>query len=66
VLQGEWSEEQAKVEIRRATRVYVRRQANWFKESDPNILWFKVEEGVVEKIEASLRQSLSSTAADGD
>jgi tRNA dimethylallyltransferase len=66
VIKGEWSEEQAKVQIRRATRVYVRRQANWFKESDPNILWFKVEEGVVEKIEASLRQSLSSTAADGD
>ncbi len=66
VIQGQLTEEQAKVQIRRATRIYVRRQANWFKESDPNIHWFKVEEGVVEKIEASLRQSLSSTTADGD
>jgi tRNA dimethylallyltransferase len=52
------NEEQAKAEIRRATRVFVRRQANWFKESDPNIQWFKVAEGVVEEIEAYIRNSL--------
>lgn len=40
VIRGGWSIEQAKVEMRRATRVYVRRQANWFKESDPRIRWF--------------------------
>lgn len=56
VVKGEWSVEQAKVQIRRATRVYVRRQANWFKESDPNILWFKVEEGVVDEIEKNIRR----------
>src|SRR6266540_3968762 len=58
VLNGELSEEQAKTEIRRATRVFVRRQANWFKETDPNIKWFRVEEGVVEEIEAYIRKSL--------
>lgn len=58
VLNGELSEEQAKAEIRRATRVFVRRQANWFKESDPNIEWFKVEAGAVEEIEAYIRKSL--------
>ncbi len=58
VVNGELNEEQAKVEIRRATRVFVRRQANWFKESDPNIKWFKVEEGGVEEIEAYLHESL--------
>ena len=58
VINGELSEEQAKVEIRRATRVFVRRQANWFKESDPNIKWFKVTHGVVENIEEHIRQSL--------
>lgn len=52
VIRGELSEEQARAEIRRATRVFVRRQANWFKESDPNIQWFHVEEGTVEKIES--------------
>ena len=60
VIKGELNEEQAKAEIRRATRIFVRRQANWFKESDPNILWFQVEEGVVERIEAYIRPSLAS------
>lgn len=58
VIHGELSEEQAKAEIRRAIRVFVRRQANWFKESDPNIKWFRAEEGTVEDIEAYIRASL--------
>jgi tRNA dimethylallyltransferase len=58
VIQGELTEEQAKVQIRRATRVYVRRQANWFKESDPSIQWFEVEEGAVEKIERQIQDTL--------
>ena len=58
VLNGELSEEQAKVEIRRATRVFVRRQANWFKESDPNIEWFQVTYEVVTEIESFIRRSL--------
>jgi len=56
VANGEWNIEQAKVEMRRATRVFVRRQANWFKESDPNITWFKVEDGVGKEIEKYIRQ----------
>jgi len=60
VIKGELNEEQAKVQIRRATRVYVRRQANWFKESDPNIHWFKVEEGVVSKVEDYIQSSLQN------
>ncbi len=55
VVNGELDEEQAKAEIRRATRVFVRRQANWFKESDPNIHWFKVENGVTEQIAKTIR-----------
>jgi tRNA dimethylallyltransferase len=58
VINGELNEEQAKAEIRRATRVFVRRQANWFKESDPDISWFSFEEGVADKIEAYIRASL--------
>jgi tRNA dimethylallyltransferase len=58
VINGEQSEEQAKAEMRRITRVFVRRQANWFKESDPNIRWFRVEEGVVEEIQAYITTSL--------
>ena len=56
VVHGELNEEQAKAEIRRATRIFVRRQANWFKESDPNILWFRVGDGVEEEIEKNIRR----------
>jgi len=59
VIKDELSEEQAKAEIRRATRIFVRRQANWFKESDPNIKWFRVENGVIEKIESYIRASIA-------
>jgi tRNA dimethylallyltransferase len=61
VINGELSEEEAKADMRRVTRVFVRRQANWFKETDPNIKWFRVEEGVVDEIESYIR----SAAGDG-
>ena len=56
VVKGLLTEEQAKVEMRRVTRIFVRRQANWFKESDPNIMWFRVKDGVAEEIEKYIRQ----------
>lgn len=58
VLGGEWTIEQAKVEMRRATRLFVRRQANWFKQADPSIRWF--DPGLhqsQEQIEAFIRNS---------
>ncbi len=59
VAKGEWTTEQARVEIRRVTRVFVRRQANWFKESDPQIQWFNPNgENVLEQIEGHIRNSL--------
>jgi tRNA dimethylallyltransferase len=58
VVNGQLNEEQAKAEIRHATRVFVRRQANWFKESDPKIRWFNVKDGTVEEVEAYIRNSL--------
>jgi len=58
IVNGQLNEEQAKAEIRRATRIFVRRQANWFKESDPNIKWFKVKEGMAGEIEAYIRAAL--------
>jgi tRNA dimethylallyltransferase len=56
VIKGELTLEQAKVEMRRVTRIFVRRQANWFKESDPDIMWFKVEEGVDKEVEKNIRR----------
>lgn len=58
VIEGEITLEEAKQLIGRATRVFVRRQTNWFKESDPNIKWFKVEEGVVKIIEEHVQGRL--------
>lgn len=40
-LQGEISLDEAIIVIKRRTRVFVRRQANWFKFSDPRINWFQ-------------------------
>ena len=59
VIKGEWDPERAKAEMRRATRVYVRRQANWFKQSDPAIRWFSAgAQGVSSKIAAYVRAAL--------
>ena len=59
VVRGQLSIEQAKVEMRRATRMFVRRQSNWFKEDDPNIYWFDAgEENLVTKIEEFIRNNL--------
>ncbi len=50
VVKGQLTEEQAKVQMRRATRVFVRRQANWFKAEDESIRWFVVQENTVEEV----------------
>ncbi|HSO26716.1 MAG TPA: tRNA dimethylallyltransferase, partial [Anaerolineales bacterium] len=39
-LRGQIPLEEAERQIQRATRIFVRRQANWFKPSDPQIHWF--------------------------
>jgi len=60
VLQGQVSLEQAKVEMRRATRIFARRQANWFKEDDPDIRWFEAgQENLTDLIEDCIRSSFA-------
>ena len=54
VLRGEMYLEDAKVQMRRLTRTFVRRQANWFKRDDAAIHWFEAEEKIVEKIENTI------------
>jgi len=41
VLRGEMSQDEAITQMRRLTRMFVRRQANWFKPDDPQIKWFE-------------------------
>jgi tRNA dimethylallyltransferase len=50
VVKGQMTAAQAKVQIRRATRIFVRRQANWFKPSDEAICWFVVRESTTDEI----------------
>lgn len=47
-LNGEVTLEVAVREIQRATRVFVRRQANWFKPDDPDIHWFELASDGIE------------------
>ncbi len=59
VIKGELTAEQAKAEMKRITRIFVRRQANWFKESDPRIHWFHPErENLLEEIKIIIRNSI--------
>jgi tRNA dimethylallyltransferase len=44
--------------MRHDTRVFVRRQANWFKEGDPSIHWFNVHKKTGEEIVKFLREQI--------
>ena len=60
VVSGEWTLDQARQEMKRATRRFIRRQANWFKPSDPAIRWFEAgRPGVVLDIVYFIRNSLA-------
>lgn len=58
VLQGEMTLEEAKTQIRKLTRIFVRRQGNWFKTDDPNIRWFEMGDRTVEDIETYLKNQI--------
>jgi len=49
-LKGEYDLETAVMLIKRNTRTYVRRQANWFKSGDRDIRWFEYGEDSVTQI----------------
>lgn len=49
-LCGELTLDEAIARIRRLTRVFVRRQANWFKENDPSIHWFTFSQETEDEI----------------
>jgi tRNA dimethylallyltransferase len=54
-LHGEYDLEEAVRRIKKATRVFVRRQANWFKASDPDIHWFDLTIHSIDTIENLIR-----------
>lgn len=48
-LQGKMSLEEAIREMKRMTRIFIRRQSNWFRNDDPDINWLEVDSGLLEK-----------------
>lgn len=62
---GSFGLEEAVRRIRRATRQFVRRQANWFKPDDLAITWFDSSAAVGVEIEAFLQDWLARPEAAG-
>ena len=58
-LNNQVSLEEAVTLIRRNTRIFVRRQANWFKPDDPRIHWVEAAEGMVDNMEEMIRRWLN-------
>jgi tRNA dimethylallyltransferase len=54
-LRGRMTLDEAKNQIRRLTRRYIRQQYNWFRESDPTIHWFQAGDGAVDAMERLIR-----------
>lgn len=50
VIQGKICLEDAMVLMKRYTRRFIRRQANWFKDSDPTIKWFRADSKIVAEV----------------
>ncbi|MCD4803130.1 MAG: tRNA (adenosine(37)-N6)-dimethylallyltransferase MiaA [Anaerolineales bacterium] len=58
-LSGEISLEEAVQQIRSKSRKYVRQQANWFQENDPDIHWFSAAADPIDKITDEIQHFLS-------
>jgi len=54
-LQGRHSLDEAVRLMRRRTRIFVRRQANWFRQDDPRIRWFQARPSSVDDMEEAIR-----------
>ena len=59
-LEGKISYDEAVDLIKKNTRVFVRRQANWFKPEDPRINWFEASEMMVDEMEKFIRRKLDA------
>ncbi len=59
-LQGKISLDEAIVLMKRRTREFVRRQANWFKEHDPSIRWFQTGENAKVEMQKLINEWLRS------
>ena len=60
-LRGEVTLAEAVARLKRDTRQFVRRQANWFKRTDPGIHWFDAHPGVTWEIASKVRELFQSS-----
>jgi len=51
VIQNKMTLDDAKIQMKRFTRVFVRRQGNWFKEADAQIKWFEMNAETIKAAE---------------
>ncbi len=58
ILNGRMGLEEAKARMKHSTRVFIRRQANWFKLDDPDIHWFDAGATNIEEISTWIRTTL--------
>jgi tRNA dimethylallyltransferase len=63
-LVGDITLDEATKEIKRLTRQFVRRQANWFKVDDPSIHWFTPGPDSVEQIVRLVQETFGSAIQD--
>jgi tRNA dimethylallyltransferase len=54
-LHGKTTLGEAVMLVKRLTRQFVRRQANWFKLDDPHIRWYTAGDGLADVMEAEIR-----------
>lgn len=59
-IQGKIDLDEAIMLIKRRTRLFVRRQANWFKNSDPSIHWFQMTDDTLKKAVKLIRDWLKT------
>lgn len=63
-IQGKITLDEAILLMKRRTRTFVRRQANWFKENDPSIHWFKMSKGTLVDMEGLIRNWFTTVDLD--
>jgi tRNA dimethylallyltransferase len=58
VIQGKYDLSEAITLMKRATRNYVRRQANWFSLNDPDIKWFEMNANAFDLVLAYCQEQI--------
>ncbi len=59
-LKGKCTLDEAVKLVKRQTRVFIRRQANWFKLDDPSIHWFEMNDAPKTKIMELIRLNFNN------